>query len=139
MPVPTYDPSMADDVAAYLATNSLGRRGRTIFTNYMPSERVDVFLITDTGGAKPEQYYAIDHPSVQVAYYAPAKDHGKGMQMIWDAYHLLNRKQNVSIGSRDAMFVQAVATPACIGLDEEKKRWLFTFNVMFKIRGSDSE
>lgn len=136
---PSYDPSMADDVAAYLASNSLGRRGFDIFTNQLPTKRINSFLITDTGGAPPEQYYPLDHPSVQVAFYAGAKDHAKGWQKIWDAYHLLNRKQNLTIGSRDAMFARAVATPQSLGLDEENKRWLFTFNVSFKIRGADGE
>lgn len=137
--MPTYDPTPADDVATYLAANELGRKGRSIFVNNLPAERNNVFLITDISGSKPEQYYPIDHPAVQVAYYAAAKDHGAGMQNAWDAYHLLNRKQNITIGSRDAMYVQALQTPYSLGLDQEKNRWVFVFNIQFKIRGSDNE
>lgn len=137
--MPSYDPSMADDTATYLVANDLGVKGRTLFVNNLPADKVDVFLVTDTGGSKPEQYYAIDHPSVQVAYYAAAKNHGKGMQKIWDAYRLLNRKQNIAIGGRDAMYVQAVAPPQSLGLDTEKNRWVFVFNVTFKIRAGDGQ
>lgn len=134
-----YTPSMADDVATYLEENSLGTVGTDIFVNNAPEQKSDFFLITDTGGSKPEQNYPIDHPSVQIARYGRAADHNKTYQKILDAYYLLNRKQNIDIGQSDAMFVQAVAKPQCIGLDPDKKRWLFTFNAIFKIRGSDSE
>jgi len=137
-----YDPSMADDVAEYLSDNGMGNVGRDIFVNNPPVNKNSFFLITDTGGAAPEQYYALDHPSVQVAYYGASggsNAHAKAVQQIWDAYHLLNRKQNIDIGSRDAMYSRAVATPQNIGLDPEKKRWLWVFNVMFKIRGVDGQ
>lgn len=135
--MPDFSTTPADNVGSYLATNNLGRVGRTIFVNNLPEGRVNVFLISDAPGAKPEQYYPLDHPGVQVAFYAAAHDHAAGWQKIMDAYHLLNRKQNLMIGTMDAMYTQAVASPQSLGLDPKQNRWLFVVNVMFKIRGTD--
>lgn len=128
---------MADDVAAYLAAQGLGTVGKNIFSNNFPDTTIDAFLITDTGGSAPEQYYPLDHPTVQVAYYGRAASHNASFDKIMQAYHLLNRKQNITIGTKDAMFAAAIATPQVVGLDHERKRWLMTFNVQFKIRGVD--
>lgn len=136
--VSTYK-SMADDVADYFATNSLGRRGTTIYVNKAPENKNNFILITDTGGAAPEQYYPLDHPSVQVAVYGEENKHAATMELAMSAFHLLNRKQNFMIGTRDALYARAVASPQVIGLDPAKKRWLITFNVMFKIRGVDGQ
>lgn len=134
-----YDPSMADDVGTYLAANGLGKKGSTIFVNNPPVNKNDFILITDTGGSPPEQEYPLDHPTVQVAVYGEAKNHAKAWQKIMDAFHLLNRKINTTIGTRDALYARAISTPQVIGLDPEKKRWIMTFNVQFKIRGTDGE
>ena len=131
--------SMADDVATYLAANNLGRKGTTIYVNHAPVNKNNFILITDTGGAAPEQYYPLDHPSVQVAVYGEAHKHAATWTLIMSAFHLLNRKHNITIGSRDALYAHAVATPQNIGLDPDKKRWVMTFNVMFKIRGTDGQ
>lgn len=128
---------MADDVATYLVANSLGRRSLNIFVNHPPANKNNFILITDTGGAAPEQYYPLDHPSVQVAVYGEENKHNATQELAMSAFHLLNRKTNITIGTRDAMYVRAVASPQVIGLDPDKKRWLITFNVMFKIRGVD--
>lgn len=131
--------SMADDVATYLAANSIGRIGKTIFVNNAPVNKNDFVLVTDTGGAAPEQYYPLDHPSVQIAVYGSASKHAETWELINDAFRLLNRKQNIAIGSRDALYARAIQSPYPIGLDADKKRWLFVFNVAFKIRGTDGE
>ncbi len=105
--------------------------------NVPPKMKSNFVLISDTGGAQSEQYYPLHHPSVQVAVYGDnhAVTYARAMRL----YLLLNRKQNIAIGTRDAMYSRPVAHPQVIGLDPEKKRWLITFNVMFKIRGTDGE
>ena len=137
--MPDYAPSMADDVCTYLAANSLGSIGVDIFSNHAPVNKNDFILVTDTGGSPPEQYYAIDHPTVQVAVYGMAGSHAATWQKVLDCFHLLNRKQNITIGTRDAMYARAVASPQVIGLDPEKSRWLMVINIQFKIRGVDGE
>ncbi len=135
-------PSVGDNVADYLAANGIGKRvskGGDIYVDAPPKERSSFVLITNTGGAEPEQYFPVDHPTVQVAVYAEAAQHKAAWQRILDCFHLLNRKQNITIGEMDAMYAKALQTPQSLGLDPEKKRWVFTFNVAFKQRGSDGE
>lgn len=135
-------PSVGDNVADYLATQGIGKRvskGGDIYVDKPPMDRSSFVLITNTGGAEPEQSYPLDHPTVQVAVYAEAHDHREGWQRILDCFHLLNRKQNIMIGEMDALFSKALQTPQSLGLDPEKKRWVFTFNVMFKQRGTDGQ
>ena len=129
--------SMADDVKTYLVTSGIA--SGLIYVNNPSKNKNNFILITDTGGAAPEQYYPLDHPTVQVAVYGEANKHAATWELIMQIFHLLNRKQNIMIGSRDALYVRAIQSPYPIGLDAEKKRWLFVFNVAFKIRGTDGE
>ncbi len=135
--MPTTVPSMADDVVSYIITAGKATRRKDIFANHPPVNKNNFILVTDTGGSAPEQYYAIDHPTVQVAVYGEANKHAETWTLTMDLFHLLNRKQNLPIGTRDAMYVRAIQSPQVIGLDPEKKRWVMTFNVQFKIRGVD--
>ncbi len=131
--------STADNVGAYFEENDLGTVGKDIFVNHAPENRIDFFLITDTTGLNPTQDYPIDHPAVQVAYYGRAASHAESYTKIMYAYKLLNRKQNITVGVKDMMYCQAMARPQNIGLDKEKNRWLWTFNVVFKERITDEE
>lgn len=128
---------MGDDVATYLAANSIGTKGSTIFVGNAPAHRNDFVLITDTGGSKPEQEYAINHPSVQIAVYGNASSYTASFALLQSIFVLLNRKQNLTIGTKDVMFVQAITSPQVIGLDPEKNRWLMTCNFTFKIRNAE--
>lgn len=129
--------SVGDDTKAYFVANGIA--SNIIYVNNAPVNKNNFILITDTGGAPPEQYYPLDHPSVQIAVYGEANKHAATWTLIMQLYHLLNRKQNFTLGSRDAMYARAVASPQVVGLDQEKNRWLMTFNVMYKIRGEDGE
>lgn len=128
---------MGDDVATYLAANSIGTKGATIFVGNPPANKNDFVLITDTGGSKPDQDYPVNHPSVQVAVYGSANSYTASFALITSIFHLLNRKQNLTIGSKDVMFVQAISSPQVIGLDPEKNRWLMTCNFTFKLRDGE--
>lgn len=130
---------MADDCATYLVANGIGRIGRDIYVNNPPVNKNDFVLITDTPGSAPEQYYPLDHPGVQVAVFGAANKHAATWERIMQIFHLLNRKQNIMIGTRDALYARATQSPYPLGLDAAKKRWQFVFNVMFKIRGTDGE
>lgn len=127
--------SMGDDVKAYFVTNGIPRAD--IFVNNAPKNKNNFILITDTPGAAPEQYYPLDHPSVQIACYGEAAKHAATWTLINTLFDLLNRKQNIMIGSREAMYSRATQSPYPVGLDPEKNRWLMVFNVQFKIRGVD--
>lgn len=129
---------MGDDVATYLAANSIGTKGRTIFVGNPPKNRNDFILITDTGGSKPEQDYPVNHPSVQVAVYGAANSYTASLALLTSIFVLLNRKQNLTIGSKDVMFVQAVTSPQVVGLDPDNNRWLMTCNFTFKIRSVEN-
>jgi hypothetical protein len=128
---------MGDDVATYLAANGIGTKGATIFVGNPPAQKNDFVLITDTGGAKPDQDYAINHPSVQVAVYGSANSYTASFALLQSIFVLLNRKQNLTIGTKNVMFVQAISSPQVIGLDPEKNRWLMTCNFTFKIRSAE--
>ncbi len=132
-------PSTADNVTAYLIEQEIATLHKDIYTGNPSENSINFFLVTDTSGSKPEQYYPIDYPSVQVAFYAQAKDYSRGMERITQAFHALNRKQNISIGEMDAMYAQAVQKPYCLGLDKAMKRWVFVFNVNLMIRGVDGQ
>ncbi len=131
--------SMGDDVATYLAANGIGRKGSVIYVNNPPVNKNNFVLITDTGGAQPEQYYPLNHPSVQIAVYGEANKHAETWEKIMAIFILLNRKTNITIGSRDAMYSRAVASPQVVGLDPDKKRWVMTVNFLFKIREADGQ
>lgn len=129
---------MGDDVATYLAANGIGTKGRTIFVGYAPEKKNDFVLITDTGGSKPVQDYPVNNPSVQVAVYGEANKYTASLALLQSIFVLLNRKQNLTIGSKDVMFVQAVSSPQVIGLDPEKNRWLMTCNFTFRTRNAEA-
>lgn len=128
---------MGDDVATYLAANAIGTKGSTIFVGNAPANKNDFVLITDTGGSKPEQDYPVNHPSVQVAVYGSANSYTASLALLQSIFVLLNRKQNLTIGSKDVMFVQAVTSPQVVGLDPDNNRWLMTCNFTFKTRNAE--
>jgi hypothetical protein len=128
--------SLAEDVADYLETLTLGTVGRSIFKNNAPENGTDFVLVSDTGGEAPTQDYAIDHPGFQVAIYARAKSFSTGWTLAMACFDALNRKQNIAIGSHDCMYIQAVAAPQIVpGLDAHG-RWLITCNFRTKVRRS---
>lgn len=137
--MPTYEKSMADDVKTYFADNDVAVPRQTLFADAFPDAKNDIVVVFNTGGLPPEQYYPIDHPTVQVAVYASAKNHAWGWDKIMECYRLLNRKQNITIGDSDVMFVRAMQQPSSMGFDKEKGRWLFVFNAQFKLRKAEGE
>ncbi len=129
---------MADDVASYLQANGIGTIGTSIIVGHPHSSKTNFVLVTDTGGSKPEQEYAINHPSVQIAVYGSANSYTASFALLQSIFVLLNRKQNLTIGTKDAMFVQAISSPQVVGLDPKHNRWLMTCNFTFKIRNAEN-
>lgn len=125
---------MADDVQTYLAANIAAlTAGKNLFVGNTPSKKVDVVTLYDTGGPRANQDYATDDFGVQVDLRYRASSYDAMMSMAADIFKLLNRKQNLNMGTKDVMMCAAVAQPQVIGLDENN-RWQLTINFQFHVR-----
>jgi len=124
---------MIEDVAKYLADNTDLIVGKTLFKGNMPEAPIDCVALFDTGGAPPYQELAVDNPTVQILCRGSRANYLKTSERAAEIFSLLNRKFAITIGTKDAMFARAVASPQSLGLND-KDEWLFSTNFLFRIR-----
>lgn len=141
---------IGDDLAIYYEQNvDELKRAVNMFVGNLPKKApIRSVLITDTGGAEPEQHYNISHPTAQVLVTGSAgKSQGIGakkmgykatMDLALKLYDLVRSKRNLTIGNADAMIAAALQSPQMLPLDE-RRMWQAVFNVRFKIRGTEGE
>lgn len=124
---------MANEVAKYLAENDVGDVGVDIFVGNMPEKRANCIGIFDSPSERPEQYYTVDKPGIQVLVRRKASQYNDAVELATTIYNLLNRRQNLTMGDADVMFCAAIARPYSLGLDETN-RWMITCNYQLRIR-----
>lgn len=130
---------MGDDTATYLAANIASlNKGKNMFVGNLPRSKVDCVGIFDTGGGPPRQDYAINEPSIQIDVRKRASSYTAAMTLAQTIFKLLNRKQNLTIGTKDVMLVKAINDPQVVGLDDNN-RWIVTMNFTFIVRDPYAE
>lgn len=129
---------MGDDVATYLAANTSLNQGKDMFVGNMPKSRNNCVGIFDTGGGPPRQDYPVNELSVQIDVRKKASSYTAAMTLAQTIFKLLNRKDNLTIGTKDVMMVKAINDPQVVGLDDNN-RWIVTMNFTFIVRDPYAE
>jgi hypothetical protein len=125
---------MGDDVQTYLAAQIEAlTAGQNLFVGNTPDAIMDCVTIFDTGGGPANQDYPTDDFAIQIDVRRRASSYAAGLALAGEIFTTLNRKQNLTVGTKDVMMIAAVAPPQVVGLDE-KSRWIITTNYMFHVR-----
>lgn len=126
---------MGDDVKTYLAAN--GITGRIVVGN-MPDVLMEGVGIFDTSAPPPNPDYPVDDFTFQVRVRGRAKNYAATLAKANAIHVLLNRKWNITIGTKDVMRVQGIQKPYPMPLDE-KGRWEVYCNYICKVRDFHNE
>jgi len=128
---------MIEDAKIYLVENTDLKSGKTLFLANQPDSPADCVTLIETGGGSPYQELSVDLPTIQIIARGSQKNYGKTMERANEIFNLLNRKIHITIGSKHAMRVFALATPQSLGRDE-KGRWEIVTNFSFQIRNDEN-
>lgn len=117
---------VADDIAAYLATQSLGTVGTDIFVGFLPEEPDDIIILTDTKGRPPDITTKIEFPGLQIrirntAYLTAFAEARK----INDLLHGMN---NVTLSTVYYDFIEGQGSPLFVSKDNKMRT---TFSLDF--------
>jgi len=132
---------MIEQVAQFLENEGIGVVGKTIFKASAPN-RVNCIVLSDSGGLQSNQNVPIDNPTIQIMIRADISNGGykKAMDTAKSIYALLDKKQNITIGTVHALYSRAIQRPYSLGLstDDEIKKvvWKVVNNYLFHIRGT---
>jgi hypothetical protein len=98
-----------DDIATYLAAQSLGTVGTSIFKSYLPDLETDDTIITvlDTGGVTPDPYLPTKYPTFQIFVRAASYSAGRAkLDLVRAALH---QQQNVELVTGQTYFYYILA------------------------------
>lgn len=128
---------MIDDIANYLEANTNLKKGKDLFLGNAPTSPGDCVVLYDTGGQNPYQEVPVDRPSIQVLCRSKSDKGGRlrVKNQSQEIFDLLNRKLELTIGTKDVMFARAVSSPQCLGVNDQG-RWEYVTNFIFQIRNS---
>lgn len=127
---------MNDDVCTYLADQiSELTFGKNLTSGHMPKNPAFCVTVFGSGGAGPYQELSVDKPTCQVVVRGAQSEYDRAEAMALQIYNLLNRKLNITIGTKDVMQAQAIAYPQALDLTD-KRQWEFVTNYQFQVRNS---
>lgn len=115
-----------DDLAAYMATNSIGTVGTNLFKSYMPDTVDTGVCILDTGGPMPDKELPTKHPTFQV--FIRGADYITGRAKLDAVRALLHQVTNTTIGNTYFYYILAQSEGGHIGRNE---RGLDEFSINF--------
>lgn len=124
-----------DNVATYLAANSIGTVATDLFIGILPPTPDNAVMVDYTGGLEPDRYAPVRKLTVQTT--VRNTDYDDGYDKIQAIFDLLHRKLDdleLETGGVDVMEVMALQEPTFIGQDETN-RYVFTCNFLFMVRG----
>lgn len=127
---------LVDNLAQYLATNSIGTEGTDLFIGVLPATPDNAVMIDQTGGVEPDKYLPIKQPTIQII--VRNKSYTDGLDKITAIYDLLHQfkdYQSLETGGVDVMQIMALQEPTHLQQDDNF-RHIFTVNFVIMLRGS---
>lgn len=119
--------NLADDVGAYLATQSIGVIGTTLFKGTLPEKIDNCVAIYETTSGLPDMYLPVKTPFFQV--YVRNKDYATGHTKMDAVRSALHGKLAFTQGSTFFMSIFAVTEIDHLGRDDQGRDG---FRIMFK-------
>ena len=116
-----------DDVASYLATNSVGTVCTDLFKGYLPESPNACVAVLDTGGSQPNPDIPTKEPTFQVMI--RSTNYTLGRSKLDTIRSLLHRQANVELvsGQTYFYFILAISEGGHLGRDDNG-RDLFSIN-----------
>jgi len=116
-----------DDVAQYLADNSIGTLGTNLFKSFVPSSPDSCVTVLDTGGTKPDMDLPTKSPTFQI--YIRSTSYSAGKSKLDSVRALLHQVANENLVANQTYFyyILALAEGGHLGRDENG-RDLFSIN-----------
>ena len=134
-----------DDVMTYLTSASVGlTAGTNLFAGTLPDSPDKVCAIYETGGTQPVHAMGagpgnalVERPRLQVV--TRAVSYQSARQLAHNVFQAMDGLTNVTINSTSYLLVQAVSSPAAMGLDGSgRPRLVMNFDIMKKVSTSTS-
>jgi hypothetical protein len=114
---------LADDIAAYMATRSLGTVGTDIFVGEMPDSPNNCVALYQYQGEPPELVGGLENPRLTVRVRNTTYSDGQNKARdVLKALHTLNEQ---TLGGRRYLYIKAAGSISQLGRDREN-RALFT-------------
>jgi hypothetical protein len=114
---------LADDIAAYMATRSLGTVGTDIFIGEMPDSPNNCVALYQYQGESPELVGGLENPRLTVRVRNTVYSDGQNKARdILKTLHTLNEQ---TLGGHRYLYIKAAGSISQLGRDKEK-RALFT-------------
>jgi hypothetical protein len=101
------------DLAAYLATQSIGTVGTSIFIGQFPVDTTEGVLLIPTGGLTTLKTISTERPTVQVT--TRYKSFATGWAKSYAIYALLNQPLTFTSGANRFFYSRAIQPPFSLG------------------------
>lgn len=126
---------LLDNIGAYLAANSVGTVGSTIFLGDMPEMPNDLIALFEYAGDPPDDTHDGKHyenPGLQVR--VRGVSYSTVRAKIADIENLLHTLANRHLSGTRYLFIRAVQSPFPIGRDQQKRVELVQNFIVTKVR-----
>jgi hypothetical protein len=122
-----------DDIAQYLADNSIGTLATNLFKAYLPDKPDSCVVVYDTGGFEPDSYIPTGNPTFQI--FVRSTNYTDGKAKVDSIVNLLHRKANIQLVTSGVYFyyIKLMNEPVHIGRDKNE-RDEFSINLITHIR-----
>jgi len=129
---------LIDELAQWLEEMEQGLVGQTIFKVRRPPAPVECISLHATGGYAPDRYTEREHPTIMLQTRAASPD--GALQMAYQLFALLHRRQGVDLGDLHALTIEAAGSPGYIGTEQAANQvtHLASLNIRFDLRQPSS-
>jgi len=112
---------MADDVANYLETLTIGTVGTDIFVGHMPDAPADCIAVIQSGGESPEMAGPISGQIERPRLIVRVRNasYASGASKANDVLKALHTAGEVSLGGHRYLYIRAVGSVNQLGRDHE--------------------
>lgn len=122
---------MADDVADYLETLTVGTVGTDIFAGHLPDAPANCIAVIQSGGESPEVAGPIsgqiEHPRLIVR--VRNASYASGASKANEVLKALHTAGELSLGGHRYLYIRAVGSVNLLGRDHtHPARWLFSLD-----------
>ena len=112
---------LADDIAAYLQTSSIGTVGTDIFVGHMPDAPANCMAVIQSGGESPEMAGPISGQIERPRLIVRVRNtsYASGASKANDVLKALHTAGEVSLSGHRYLFIRAVGSVNQLGRDHE--------------------
>jgi len=114
---------LADDIAAYLQTSSIGTVGTDIFVGHMPDAPANCMAVIQSGGESPEMAGPISGQIERPRLIVRVRNasYASGASKANDVLKALHTAGEVSLSGHRYLFIRAVGSVNQLGRDHENR------------------